>query len=111
MKTYLAKWPNGDISIVTASNQTELFWTLDSEGDPAAPKIYEIPTKSFSHISTSVKTFKNGKTDIKIDSNEYKLKRFKWNDGITEKAFRELVPEASKERIQEIAKVIGVGMI
>ena len=79
MKTYLAHWADGSISIVTAKNENELFLILDTESNPDNAKIYEIPTKEFCHISTYVKSFKNGNTEIKIHSHEYKLKRFKWN--------------------------------
>jgi len=111
MKTYLAKWPNGDISIVTVKNQTQLFWTLDYEGDPTCAKIYEIPTRSFFQLSTSVKVFKNGNTKIETYSHEHTLKRFKWDDGITVKAFQQLVPEATEESITELSKQLGIGMV
>jgi len=82
MKTYLAHWDDGSISIVTAKHERELFLILDTESSPDNAKIYEIPTKEFCHISTYVKSFKNGNTQIKIHSHEYKLKRFKMNQDI-----------------------------
>ena len=56
MKTYLAKWPNGTISIVSARLHNDLYLQLDKEADPEKADVYEVP-KPF-HITTDVK---NGK--------------------------------------------------
>ena len=52
MKTYIAKWPNGTISIVQAKNMTELFWELDNEGDPTMTQVFQV-NKPF-HITTKI---------------------------------------------------------
>lgn len=36
---YIAKWPNGTITILSASNKKDLFFKLDSEGDPSCAEI------------------------------------------------------------------------
>jgi hypothetical protein len=51
-KTYLAKWENGTISILTASNNLELFDKLDVEGDPNGLLIYRLP-EDF-HLGTDI---------------------------------------------------------
>jgi hypothetical protein len=52
MKTYLAKWPNGTISILQAKTLVDLFWDLDAEADPAEAKVFELP-KRF-HLATCI---------------------------------------------------------
>ena len=53
MKTYLAKWPDGTISILQAKNMIDLFWDLDMEGNPLTAKIYKLP-KRF-QLTTTIK--------------------------------------------------------
>jgi hypothetical protein len=52
MKTYIAKWPNGTISILQAKNMMELFWELDNEGDPTMTQVFKV-NKPF-HITTNI---------------------------------------------------------
>jgi hypothetical protein len=52
MKTYIAKWPNGTVSILTASDIDDLFWMLDEEGDPSAAEIFQL--KQRFHLTTDV---------------------------------------------------------
>lgn len=53
MKTWIAKWPDGTISIVRAKNKAEAFWIFDEEGSPTHAEIFQITTESF-HIMTDV---------------------------------------------------------
>ena len=45
MKTYLCKWPDKTISVLTAKSERDLFFKLDSEADPSYPtvRIYKLP--------------------------------------------------------------------
>jgi hypothetical protein len=52
MKTYLAKWPDGTISILQANAMVELFWALDAESHPLEAQLFELP-KRF-HIATTI---------------------------------------------------------
>jgi hypothetical protein len=45
MKTYLAKWPDGTISILQANTMIDLFWNLDMEANPLSAKLYELPKR------------------------------------------------------------------
>ena len=53
MKTYLAKWPDGTISILQANTMIDLFWDLDMEANPLSAKLYELP-KRF-QLTTTIK--------------------------------------------------------
>jgi len=52
MKTYLAKWPDGTISVLQAKNMIDLFWDLDAEANPLEAKVFELP-KRF-HLATCI---------------------------------------------------------
>ena len=57
---YLAKWPNGSISLVEAANELELFRELDSQCDPYSASICKInksERKSISVINEIVVSF------------------------------------------------------
>lgn len=67
MNTYLAKWPNGTISILTANNTLDAFWKLDVEGDPTDErlKVYRLP-KNF-YLTTEI--LKGGKSlDVVLEA-------------------------------------------
>ena len=53
-KTYLAKWPNGTVSILTADNDYDCFDKLDVEPFDAKVKIYSLP--EVFHLTTNIKT-------------------------------------------------------
>lgn len=36
---FVCKWPNGDVSIIQAESEKELFESLDCEGDPACATV------------------------------------------------------------------------
>lgn len=38
-------WPNGTFTVTTASNDDDLFWILDEEGNPFIAKVYLLPTR------------------------------------------------------------------
>jgi hypothetical protein len=81
MKVYLAEWPNGTISILTANDEVELFSQLDEEADPNLAKIYIMPTHF--HISTYLK-----KNRIETDYFHGKEpKEFRFSDGIFERVY------------------------
>ena len=58
-KLYIAEWPDGTITILSAKNKQKLFWALDEESDPYAAKITELDFEDHIHIRT------NSKSDIK----------------------------------------------
>ena len=75
MNTFLVKWPNGTISILTADTNRHLYDLLDTEGDPDEALVYKLVPDEDGHfyITTDIV---NGK--IKVDSNlevNCKLKR------------------------------------
>ena len=82
MRVYLAEWPNGTISVLTADNEVDLFDKLDSEGDPDVAKIYLMPTQF--HIATDVK---NGDIEANELSGKGEPKEFRFSDDIFERVY------------------------
>jgi len=84
MKTYLAKWPNGTISILQATNMIDLFWDLDAEANPLEAKIFELP-KRF-HLATCIVN-----NEIQVDEmyceDEYNLKEVFFKPNIISAAY------------------------
>ena len=72
MKTSIAKWENGTISILTAHNKNELALKLDSEADPRGAKIFEVPPSDDGgfHIATSLQK-ENDDIAISFYAGEY----------------------------------------
>jgi hypothetical protein len=108
MKTYIAQWPDGTISIVSAEGQTDLFWKLDAEADPNEAKLFVIQDDEELHITTRIVKDKKGEPKIEFDSNDGEIKRYRFKKGITEKAFQYLCPEATSERIKEVSTNMGI---
>lgn len=111
MKTYIAKWPNGTISILTAEDKTDLFWKLDSEADPVEAKIFEVPTDEEGNIHITTGLFKK-KNDyvIEFQSGEYgeQIKRARWPKDTTLKAMQQLVPDATEESVKKLCPQFGI---
>ena len=86
MKTYLAKWPDGTISVLQAKTLVDLFWDLDAEADPAEAKVFELP-KRF-HIATCIVN-----NEIQVDEmcceicDSYNLKEVLFPDTIIKDAY------------------------
>ena len=72
MKAYIAKWPNGTISILKANSIYDLFWRLDEEGDPCSAKVYLL--NSDFHIQTTVVN-----NSIIVDCDDYSKKQIKFD--------------------------------
>ena len=71
MKIYIAKWPDGTISIVSAKNEDDLILRLDSEASPSSAKIFRVPTPNGNlHITTAL-IEEDGENVIAFDSGEY----------------------------------------
>ena len=71
MKTYIAKWPNGTISILSAKNEDDLLLRLDSEASPSQAKIFRVPTPNGNlHITTNL-IEEEGECAIAFGSGEY----------------------------------------
>lgn len=110
MKTYIAQWPNGTITIVEAIDKTELFWKLDYEADPTLAKLFEIPySDNGLHITTNLTTNKKGETKIEFHSGDGEpIKRAKWPKDTTLKAMQFLVPEATEEGVRKVCPNFGI---
>jgi hypothetical protein len=84
MKTYLAKWPNGTISVLQANSMIDLFWNLDAESNPLEAKLFELP-KRF-HLATCIV-----KNKIEVDEihyeDRYNLKEVSFKDNILRAAY------------------------
>lgn len=85
--TYLIKWPNGTISVLTAESEFELFDKIDVEGNPLDTKIYKLP-KDF-HLTT---TLLKGKIscDQEFEHNEVKMKRIQFPQDICTRVYEEI---------------------
>jgi hypothetical protein len=71
MNIYIAKWPDGTISILSANNKDDLILRLDSEASPSYAKLYKVPmTEGNLHITTHLKNV-NGEKEIQFSSGEY----------------------------------------
>ena len=77
MKTYLIKWADGTISILTAKTDYELWLYADREGDVFDPSVraYKLPKKF--HLGTCIN--KKGKIEGKLISPQTPLKRHRLN--------------------------------
>ena len=71
-KLYLVEWDNGTISIISAQNKTELFWSIDAEGDPYDTKIVELSFSNDIHITTNSESKIDW--DLNYDSGDVKKK-------------------------------------
>jgi len=66
MNTFLVKWPDGTISILTAETNRHLYDLLDTEGNPDKALVYEVIPDEDGHFHITTDIVK-GK--IKVDSN------------------------------------------
>lgn len=87
MSTYLAEWPDGTISVLSAENIVDLFWRLDVEGNPFAAKVCKLPSRF--HIGTVI----NNRRKI-VTSNEDSEEDFAMKTG--EEMFRHRESELYK---------------
>ena len=112
MKTYIAQWEDGSISIVSAEDKTDLFWKLDSEADPTGAKITLVSDDDNEgiHVSTYLQTNKKGETSIKIHAGEYseRFRKVPWKQGDTLKAMQYLVPETNEEVTKALCPQLGI---
>lgn len=61
MKLYIAKWPNGTATILTASSKKDLYSKLDEEGDPACADIQQVNFLNGDiHITANFDTNRDG---------------------------------------------------
>ncbi len=56
MNIFVAKWPNGTISIASANNITQLFNALDTEGAPEEASIYKVLSDEYGHFHLTITT-------------------------------------------------------
>lgn len=70
MNIFVAKWPNGTVSIVSADTNRHLYDVLDTEGSPEDASIYKVMSDEDGHFHLTTDIVKNKiKVDINIDSN------------------------------------------
>jgi hypothetical protein len=81
MRAYLAEWPNGTISILTAESEIDLFDKLDAEGDPTEARIFLMPTQF--HLETNIQ--KNKIEVCEFDGKE--PKEFHFSNDIFERVY------------------------
>lgn len=72
MKTYIAKWPDGTISILKAHSVYDLFWRLDEEANPCLAKVYLL-NNDF-HIQTTIVN-----NSIVVDCDDHSRKRINFD--------------------------------
>lgn len=114
MQTYIAKWPDGSISILTAEDKTDLFDKLDIEGDPFCCELYEIKSENedfhFSlEIVKQVETF----IDIEPIETDATLKKIKLPKDSFIKHMSRVMNKSEKEiraipNLLEIKKQMGI---
>jgi len=70
MKIYIAKWPNGTVTILSAKNKRDLFFKLDEEGDPSEAEIEHVTFLNGEvHITTNfLKERRDGETKVVLDN-------------------------------------------
>jgi len=74
MNIFVAKWPNGTISIASANNITQLFNALDTEGAPEEASIYKVLSDEYGHFHLTTDIINNKiKVGVNLDS-DCKLK-------------------------------------
>ena len=112
MKTYIAQWEDGSISIISAEDKTDLFWKLDTESDPTRAKITLVSDDDNDgiHVSTYLHTNKKGETSIKIHAGECseRFRKVPWKQGDTLKAMQYLNPEATGEVVEALCPQWGI---
>jgi len=115
MQTYIAKWPDGSVSILNATDKTHLYMKLDAEGDPYCCELYEIKSKS-EDFHFSFETSKQGEEvfiDIEPIETDATLKKTKLPKDAFEKHLSLLTGKPLKQikanpNISEIKKQMGV---
>jgi hypothetical protein len=65
MKLFVANWPNGTISIISAHNQRDLVESLDLEGNPEEAKLTEV---SLPHGKIHLTTMASGKISWDVNN-------------------------------------------
>jgi len=89
MKTYLAKWPDGTISVLQAKNMIDLFWDLDMEANPLSAKLYELP-KRF-QLTTSIKDGEIETDEIFVRTKYKDLKEISFPSTIVNDAHNQII--------------------
>ena len=82
MNIFIAKWPNGTVSIVSADTNRHLYDILDTEGNPEEATIYELKPDNDGHFHLTTDIVKNKiKVGIDFESNcKLKLRKNIFND-------------------------------
>jgi len=90
-KLYIAEWGDGTISIVSAKNSKDLFWVLDTEGDPYDTKITEL-------------NFHQGDVHITTKSKS----KIHWSTGYDIDVSTKVVHDKKKRLFKGLAEMVGV---
>jgi hypothetical protein len=115
MKTYIAKWPDGSVSILNAIDKDHLYIKLDAEGDPYCCELYEIKSES-EDFHFSFEIAKQGEemfVDIEPVETAATLKKTKLPKDSFEKHLSLLTGKSLKQikanpNIPEIKKQMGI---
>ena len=115
MKTYIAKWPDGSVSILNAIDKDHLYIKLDAEGDPYCCELYEIKSES-EDFHFSFEIAKQGEEvfiDVEPIETDATLKKVKLPKDSFEKHLSLLTGKSLKQikanpNIPEIKKQMGI---
>jgi hypothetical protein len=112
MKTYLIKWPNGTISVMTARSDFELCDKMDAEGDPTDSdvEIYELP-KEF-HLTTEVKVKSDKEFSIECEQSfehgDAEMRKCKFTKNMGVKYISKIGGGMSKKQAEFLKGPLGI---
>ena len=115
MDTYIAKWPDGSVSILNAINKVHLFDKLDREGNPYGCQLFEAKSE-MGDFHFNFKTAEQGDerfVDIEEFGEETTVKKTKLPKDAFEKNWALIHNKTLKEvkaipNLEEIKKKMGV---
>lgn len=118
MDTYLVKWPDGSVSIVQADDETQLYMSLDIEGDPSCATIQKIVGCGNFHLSFNIAEQNKERfidVDLVDECEDVQLKKFKFRKDIFIKYLAKItsstvksLKELPQNKIQEIKDNLGL---
>jgi hypothetical protein len=100
MNTYLAKWPDGSVSLVDAETEVDLYRCLDTEGDPECAIIQKVDGPGYLHLTFNIA--KQGDeqfidADLSTECDDIKLKKFRFRKTASIKYLSEITGKSVKE--------------
>lgn len=115
MKTYIAKWPDGSVTIVTAIDKIHLFDLLDQEGDPYCCELLEVKSEA-NYFHLSFKAAKQGDelfVDVEDLDDDTNLKNIKLPKNAFERHLSRITGKTLKQiqalpNLLEMKKQMGI---